>query len=616
MRPRDGRRSEKDDRSKGGAGDRPHDRPRARRPDRLRLLPLFDEHGGARPGAAAEVSAATGVPESHAYGTATFFHLLARPDVEARVCTGTSCRLAGATELLAALQARGVAAEGCACLAQCDQAPAVLLPVAGQGGHYRPYRAALAPNSPPALPAAPALRPLADWLMPGERGAVLPADPSLPIDLGAVEDPRTAFAAFDRAFAPGEGRGASWVLDELQASGLRGRGGAGFPAHLKWRAVAKHRPAVGVECPPARRPIVICNADEGEPGTFKDREIALRRPMALLEGMAIAAAAIGADELIIYLRGEQGGALECLQRALASLRAAGRLADRSVEIALGHGAYICGEETALLEALEGRRGMPRHKPPFPTDAGYLGRPTLLSNVETFAAVPGILRLGGAAVAARGIRGGVGLRLWSISGDVGQPGVYELPVGTTLRELIAVAGGMLPGRTLLAFVPGGAASGVLPGRYQDIPLGGVQPSDGGPDPLAALGSMAGSGGVIVLDDRRDVAELVADSLGFFRDESCGQCAPCRIGTQVLAQSFDRWRRALAHGPEIEAPAFTQLVQVADDVGWEMGEGSICGLGQAAHLPLQHYLRDFAAGRRRAVLGSGAGAAAPTGGSDAG
>ena len=391
---------------------------------------------------------------------------------------------------------------------------------------------------------------------------------------GGDDDVNTAFAGFTAIAALGD-EGPAAVIEALRLSGLRGRGGAGFPAHVKWQAVANHR---------GENPVVVCNADEGEPGTFKDRAIALLRPMLLLEGLAIAAHTVGASEVILYLRGEQGGALASLQRALASLRAAGHLADLSFEIALGHGAYICGEETALLEALEGRRGMPRHKPPFPTDAGYLGRPTLLSNVETFASVPAIVRRGGAWYAGLGKDGAAGMRLFSVSGDVARPGVYELPLGTTLRELVAAAGGIAHGRQLQAFVPGGAASGVLHARHQDVALDAVA--------LSAVGSMAGSAGVIVLDERRDVAELVGDSLRFFRDESCGQCAPCRVGTQVLSQAFADYRAAARNGGASAQQAQQHLAHVAEEVGWEMSEGSICGLGQAAHLPLAHFLREFA------------------------
>ena len=551
---------------------RQDDRPRHRSPDRLRLLPAFDDAGGLRPGATADVATATGVPEAHAYGTASFFHLLAKPDVEVRVCDGTPCRMRGADALLQGLRDRGVKAEPCACLAQCDQAPALLL---SDGGHHHPARApTLGDGSLAPIPPRLALRPFSRWLAPGDGGHTLPDDPALPINLGGDDDVNTAFAGFAAIAALGD-EGPAAVIEALRLSGLRGRGGAGFPAHVKWQAVAKHR---------GENPVVVCNADEGEPGTFKDRAIALLRPMLLLEGLAIAAHVVGAAEVIIYLRGEQGGALASLQQALASLRAAGHLADLSFEIALGHGAYICGEETALLEALEGRRGMPRHKPPFPTDAGYLGRPKLLSNVETFASVPAIVQRGGAWYATLGKDGAPGMRLFSLSGDVLRPGVYELPIGTTLRELIAAAGGMANGRQLQAFVPGGAARACCTRATQDLALDAAA--------LSAVGSMAGSAGVIVLDDSRDVAELVGDSLRFFRDESCGQCAPCRVGTQVLSQAFADYRAAARNGGASAQQAQQHLAHVAEEVGWEMSEGSICGLGQAAHLPLAHFLREFA------------------------
>ncbi len=511
------------------------DQARSRAPDRARVLPLFDELGGLRPGAAREIHARTGVPEAEAYGVGSFYHLVARPDVEARVCDGLSCRMGGADEVLGALQERGVKVEPCACLGQCDRAPAVLW----TDDHT--YTATTGANR-GALP---------------ETGLTESHD-DLAIDLAGADDLSWSGLARARAL------GTEGVVAELKASGVRGRGGAGFPAHLKWAAVAGQ--------PPGPR-YIVCNADEGEPGTFKDREVMERRPHLLLEGMAIAAHAVGADQLVIYLRGEFDGPRRALERALSEARGAGHLNGLEVELALGHGAYICGEETALLEALEGRRGMPRHKPPFPTEAGLFGKPTLMNNVETLACVPAIVRRGGAWFAALGRGEACGTKLYSVSGDVARPGVYELPQGVTMAELIDAAGGVVG--ELLAFSPGGASSGFLPAREVDVALDF--------EPLQGRGSMMGSSGVVVLNTTRDMLLAALAQAEFFRQESCGQCAPCRVGTQALVKLLERFRDGTG------TPADGDTVE---RLAWEMDEGSICGLGMAAPLPARHLLQHFA------------------------
>jgi len=464
------------------------------------------------------VAAQTGVPEADIYGVATFYHLLARPQVAYRVCQGLSCRIAGSEEVLARLDG----AEAVSCLGQCDRP----VPVMARDGS------------------------LVD---PGERGRVLPHDAELPINLGGTDDRRLTALATARAMDPDD------FLKNLETSGLQGRGGAGFPAAFKWRAVRGQA---------VTERYVVCNADEGEPGTFKDRECMLRRPLLVLEGLAIAAHVTEATEVIVYVRGAFGDCRRALEKALNGHRdQLGFVEWRFVD---GHGAYICGEETALLESLEGRRGMPRLKPPYPTQEGFRGKPTLMHNVETIAAVPAITTRGGAWFRDLG-RTEPGSKLYCISGHVAYPGVYELPLGVTLNELVQTAGGYLG--TPRAFSPGGASSGFLPMSFSDTPLDFKG--------LTALGSMLGSAGVVVLDDTVDIADAAWCQAVFFEDESCGQCAPCRIGSRLLQQALGRY---LASGDPAE-------LKPIEDVAWEMEEGSICGLGIAAPLPIISAMKYF-------------------------
>ena len=348
--------------------------------------------------------------------------------------------------------------------------------------------------------------------------------------------------------------GGEWVVEQLEASGVTGRGGAGFPAHIKW---------AGVRSQAERERYVVLNADEGEPGTFKDREVILRRPHLVVEGLAIAADALEAGDIYCYVRGEFGAVKRALMAAVDEARDAGWL-DAAVRwhFVDGHGAYICGEETALLEALEGKRGMPRMKPPFPVEFGFRGKPTLIQNVETIACVPAILRRGGEWFRSIGATQ-PGSKLYCMSGHVERPGVYEAPMGVTMRELLEMAGGVVG--ELKAFSPGGASSGFLPAEKIDTPMDFKS--------LADEGSMLGSSGVVVLNDRIDMVEAALIQMVFFEDESCGQCAPCRIGTQILHQALDRYRAG-------DADALSYVREVA----WGMTEASICGLGQAASWPL--------------------------------
>ncbi len=307
---------------------------------------------------------------------------------------------------------------------------------------------------------------------------------------------------------------------------------------------------------------MVCNADEGEPGTFKDREILLRQPHKMIEGLAIAAWATGSKDIYIYIRGEFTNERRALEQAVDE--AADKIAPIKLHISLGHGAYICGEETALLESLEGKRGMPRLKPPYPTEMGFRNKPTLMHNVETACCVPAIVDRGGAWFKNLG-RTEPGSKLYCVSGHVNQPGVYELPLGVNLDELVEVSGGYEG--SPMAFSPGGASSGFLPMEYRNLPLDYAN--------LAKIGSMLGSAGLVVLNDTVDMAMAVAWQLEFFERESCGQCAPCRIGTRYLRRQVDKY---LKHG---DPASLTH----AEDVGWEMEEGSICGLGMVAAKPLE-------------------------------
>ncbi len=481
------------------------------------------EHaGGLREGVVGQVHKQTGVPEADLYGVATFYHLLANPDTGVWVCQGLSCKLAGCDQLKAEIEAQGKTASFSPCLGRCDIAPA-------------------------------------SWDREAESATPIPgltpSDPELVIDLAGQDS--ADYAALRLA----QEKGADWVCEQLEISGLQGRGGAGFPAYFKWNAVRGQA---------VTERYIVLNADEGEPGTFKDREVMLRRPHLVIEGLAIAAAMLGADDIYVYVRGEFGRSKTALMDALKQADLGSAPAWHFVD---GHGAYICGEETALLEALEGKRGMPRMKPPFPVEIGFRGKPTLIQNVETIACIPAILTRGAEWFKGKG-RTEPGTKLYCLSGHVVRPGVYEAPLGITMRELLALGGGAVG--TLKAFSPGGASSGFLPADQQDVALDFKS--------LQKVGAMLGSSGVVVLNDTVDMVEAALNQAIFFEAESCGQCSPCRIGTQILRQALERY---LESGRDPEALGFV------DEVAWGMEEASICGLGQAAAWPLTSALRHFPA-----------------------
>jgi len=364
------------------------------------------------------------------------------------------------------------------------------------------------------------------------------------------------------------------VIAEVKASGLRGRGGAGFPTGLKWSFMPRAFPG---------QKYLVCNSDEGEPGTFKDRDILRFNPHIVIEGMAIAAYAMGISVGYNYIHGEIFEVYERFEEALEEARAAGFLGERllgsdfsfQLHAFHGYGAYICGEETALLESLEGKKGQPRFKPPFPASFGLYGKPTTINNTETFAAVPWIIRNGGQAYLEVGKPNNGGTKLFSISGDVERPGNYEIPLGTPFSKLLELAGGMRGGKKLKAVIPGGSSAPVLPA---DIMMDTTMDYDA----IAKAGSMLGSGAVIVMDETRCMVKSLMRLSYFYFEESCGQCTPCREGTGWLYRMVHRIENGQGRPEDLD-----MLDSVAGNI---MGR-TICALGDAAAMPVRGFLKHF-------------------------
>jgi len=365
------------------------------------------------------------------------------------------------------------------------------------------------------------------------------------------------------------------VIDEVKTAGVRGRGGAGFPAGVKWGFVPKDLP---------KPKYLICNADESEPGTFKDRELILIDPHMVLEGIAIASYAIGANVAYIYIRGEFVSEAEILVKAIGEARRKnflgpdilGRGYDLEIHVHRGAGAYICGEETALIESLEGKRGLPRLKPPFPAVVGVFGCPTVVNNVETLACVPHIIERGGAWFAGIGTERSTGTKLFCVSGHVERPGVYESPMGITFREIIEdLCGGVRGGRKLKAFIPGGSSAPILPADKVDTPADF--------DSVAQAGSMLGSGGLIVMDETVDMVWALENLLTFYAHESCGQCTPCREGSDWALDVVRRIRRGQGRAEDLET-----LRRIARFASQGM---TICPLGDAFCGPISSFLDHF-------------------------
>jgi len=393
--------------------------------------------------------------------------------------------------------------------------------------------------------------------------------------MGAAELPRYMELGGYEATKKALAQGPEWIINEMKASGLRGRGGAGFPTGLKWSFVPKQS---------AKPKYVLVNGDESEPGTCKDHLIFLHDPHAIIEGTIIAGLAIGSKMGFIYLRGEYRYLIEIMQKAVDDAYAAGFLGksifgtdtEFQVIIQSGAGAYEVGEESALMESLEGKRGVPRIKPPFPAVVGLYGGPTVINNAETIASVPHILLMGGAAFAAVGTERNGGTRLFGISGHVNKPGIYELPMGYNLHKMIyEVAGGIRGGRTLKAVVPGGSSCpGLLPSEIETLGMDF--------DQLSKAGSMLGSGGVVVIDDTTCMVEFALRTIKFYAHESCGWCIPCREGTDWLHKSLARFHAGFGTMKDID-----NIQYLAENM---MGR-TFCPLGDAAAMPTIGFVKKF-------------------------
>ncbi|MEW5973594.1 MAG: NADH-quinone oxidoreductase subunit NuoF [Pseudomonadota bacterium] len=365
------------------------------------------------------------------------------------------------------------------------------------------------------------------------------------------------------------------IIEELKASNLRGRGGAGFPTGLKWSFMPRNAPG---------QKYIVCNSDESEPGTAKDRQILLNNPHALVEGMAIAGYTIGATVGYNYMRGEFGDLpFQRFEQALKEAYAAGLLGkniqgsgiDMDLYGSLGAGAYICGEETALLESLEGKKGQPRFKPPFPANFGLYGRPTTINNTETLSSVPAIMRNGGKWFADLGVPNSGGTKMFSVSGHVNNPGVFEIPMGTPFADLLQMAGGVRNGRKLKAVIPGGSSVPVVPG---DV----MMQVNMDYDSIAKAGTFLGSGGMIVMDETTCMVKALRRISRFYYSESCGQCTPCREGTGWLYRMLTRI---------VEGKGTLEDLHRLDDVASKIEGRTICALGDAAAMPVRSFLKHF-------------------------
>jgi NADH-quinone oxidoreductase subunit F len=556
----------------------------AARSQRDLLLPVLhaiqDRIGWISQPAVNYVSRRLTIPPAEAYGVATFYALFAtrpRPPVVAHVCDDLACALAGANDLCDDLE-RSVGPAGepvddgratwlrSPCLGLCERAPAMLRVEAGATPTARPAG--------PVDAAGVVQRITGGWWSELESSAVPQrGQPGLRLlaRIGVV-DPTSldayrasgGFRALERARAMGPDR----VIEEVAASGLVGRGGAAFPTGRKWAAVAAQT---------AQPHHLVVNADESEPGTFSNRVLMEGDPFSVVESTAIAAFAVGATKAYIYIRGEYPDAERLLGGAIRQSAEAGLLGELDIEIRRCAGAYICGEETALFESIEGKRGEPRNKPPFPVEVGLFGKPTAINNVETLVNVPWIVGEDGAAAAwkATGTEGSPGLKLFCVSGDVASPGVYEVPFGVTLRGLLELAGGVRGGRRIQAVLLGGAAGVFVGPDALEVPL----TFEG----TRAIGATLGSGVVMVFDETADMVGALTRIARFFRDESCGQCVPCRVGTVRQEELLAR----LAAG-RMNGTRDGELALLAE-LGRVMRDASICGLGQTASSAIESAFR---------------------------
>ena len=537
--------------------------------NRDQLLPAFhavqDAIGWISHGALNYICTRLSVPPAEAWGVVTFYHLLAtepRPAAVAHVCDDIACRLNGADQVCRDLESRlGHAVHRSPCLGQCDQGSAALITKAGPDAD----RFVLAPASADDVAGALSVRtvstvPKVPRVGASASGARIVRRTTV-VDATSLASYRQhgGYAALAKAIAIGSAA----VIAEVSAARLLGRGGAAFPTGRKWEAVARE---------PAQPHYVVCNADESEPGTFKDRVLMEQDPFAVIEAMTICGIATGSACGFIYIRGEYPESEAAIGEAITQARAAGLLGPRvagshhafEIEIRRGGGAYICGEETALFSSIEGKRGEPRAKPPYPAQHGLFGQPTVVNNVETLVNVLDILTEGGAQWAKTGTAGSTGTRLFCLSGHVARPGLYEIECGQTLRHAIELAGGVPGGRVLQAVLLGGAAGTFVGPDALEMPLSF--------EGARAANATLGSGVIMVFDETADLMDTLARIAQFFRDESCGQCVPCRVGT-VRQEELLRRRDP---GSGTGDPGTVLL----NELGQAMRDASICGLGQTA------------------------------------
>jgi len=504
------------------------------------------------------------IPVSQIHAVASFyphFHLSPPPKVDVRVCADMSCHLRGGDKVRAALDSafqgtdpKDVCIRDVSCLGRCDQAPAITV----NDNIYSHM------NSREAVTMAQ------DVL----AGKPLPAELRNKERMAVVSDPYqgTGQYAVVRRFV--ENRDWQGIIAALKAAGLRGMGGAGFPTSSKWELVRNA----------ASSPkYIVCNADESEPGTIKDRGIMENVPYLVIEGMITAGLVTGAHKGILYIRHEYEGPKEVLQEEIDRCYQQGLLGPRilgsdlafDLEIFVSPGGYICGEESALLEAIEGKRSEPRNKPPFPVINGLWNQPTVINNVETFCLATVILARGVDWYKAQGKNGSVGMKFVGISGDVVRPGIFEVPMGTTYSEMIyGNAGGISEGRELLGFAPSGPSSGYLPAAMTSLPLDW--------NALAAAGSMVGSGAIVVCAQGTCMLDMALNATRFYRNESCGKCVPCRVGSQKMVEMLKGWTTGQSSPDDM---------QVLKELSTAMMQASICGLGQIVPAPIASVMKHF-------------------------
>jgi formate dehydrogenase beta subunit len=536
--------------------------------DDLRAIQL--RHGFLPKAELEALSSRTETPLYQIHSVASFyphFHLAPPARAELRVCADMSCHLNGAAELRAELERRLASARpgeveirDVSCLGRCDQAPAIAV-----NDHIF---TAIRPERGEALVRAALV------------GDELHDDVLKQGRVACASDPYPDRESYGALRALVASKDFDAVLARLSEAELRGMGGAGFPTALKWDLVRKQ---------PAGEKYIVCNADESEPGTIKDRFIMTHLPHLLVEGMILAGLVTGAKQGILYIRHEYHLQEEILGEEIRRAYRAGLLGRNilgsglafELRIFVSPGGYICGEESALIEAIEGHRAEPRNKPPFPGVVGLWQKPTVINNVETFIHVPQILARGVDWYKAAGRDGSRGWKFVGVSGHCAKPGVYEVPMGITMREVLAdYAGGVRGGRALKAFAPSGPSSGYLPAALVDVRLDFKA--------LAEAGSMLGSGAIVVCDDTTCMLDMALNAVRFYRNESCGKCVPCRLGTQKMVDLLARWTQGGL--PEAQYRADLGLLE---ELSFAMSQASICGLGQIAPAPIQSVLKHFRA-----------------------